>query len=144
SGDNDRLLSSSSTAGGNRPDTKDRAFNAFGFRDTGIALAPVISNIHIYTIGASFYPFENHRLFERLEVGSKAFFYHKDKSGGPISDMTANTSEQWIGWEWDVYANWRITSDLTFSLRYGAFQPGTAFENQECRQYLFTGVTFSF
>jgi len=143
-GDDDRRASSSSTTGGNRPGTNDRAFNAFGFRDTGIAFTPKISNLHIYIVGASFFPFEDHKLFKKLEVGSKAFFYHKDKSGGPISDTTANTTEQWVGWEWDAYCNWRITSDLTWTLRYGAFRPGTAFRDQQCRQFLFTAVTFSF
>ncbi len=144
SGDSDRRSSSTATIGGNRAGTYDRAFNAFGFRDTGLAFAPRISNLHIYIVGASFFPFEQHRLFKKLEIGSKAFFYHKDKSGGPISDTTANTTEQWVGWEWDVYADWRITSDLTWTVRYGAFQPGTAFRDQDCRQFLFTAVTFSF
>lgn len=144
SGDSDRRVSSSSTIGGNRPGTTDRAFNAFGFRDTGIAFAPVLSNLHIYTVGASFFPLENHRLFRKLELGTKAFFYHKDKSGGPISDTTADTSEQWVGWEWDAFCDWRITSDISWTLRYGAFQPGTAFRDQECRQFVFTAVTFSF
>ena len=44
--------------GGNRAGTRDRAFNAFGFRDTGIALSPRVSNIHIYSAGGSFFPFE--------------------------------------------------------------------------------------
>jgi len=144
SGDSDRRDSSSSTVGGNRAGTKDRAFNAFGFRDTGLAFAPNVSNLHIYIAGASLFPLQQHELFRKLEVGTKAFFYHKDKSGGPISDTTANTSEQWVGWEWDVFADWRISSDLTWTIRYGAFQPGTAFGDQDCRQFLFTALTYSF
>ena len=144
SGDSDRILNSSSTIGGNRRGTKDRAFNAFGFRDTGIAFAPRISNLHTYIFGASCFPLEGNRLFEKMEFGSKVFFYHKDKSGGPISDTVANTREQWVGWEWDVFCDWRISSDLIWTIRYGAFRPGTAFENQECRQFLFTALTYSF
>ncbi len=144
SGDSDRRVSSSATIGGNSPGTDDRAFNAFGFRDTGLAFAPKVSNLHIYIVGASFFPFEESKLFKRFEVGSKAFFYQKDESGGPISDTTADTKEPWVGWEWDVYCNWRITSDVTWSLRYGAFRPGATFEERDCRQFLYTGVTFSF
>ena len=56
SGDGNRRLSSTSTIGGNLAGTKDHAFNAFGFRDTGVALAPRVSNLHIYILGASFFP----------------------------------------------------------------------------------------
>jgi hypothetical protein len=147
SGDDDRSVSAVATDGGNRPGTTDRAFNAFGFRDTGIAFAPRLSNLHIYTAGASFLPFENkHRLLERLEVGSKVFFYHKAESRGAISDPAGGNNASWVGWEWDIYANWRITSDLAWTVRYGAFQPGDAFEgdNEDCRQFLYTALMFSF
>jgi len=144
SGDDDRRAGSSSTIGGNRIGTTDNAFNSFGFRDTGIAFAPRVSNMNIYVLGASFFPFENHKLLKKMELGSKTFFYQKDESGGPISDTSANTSQAWVGWEWDVYCDWRITSDMIWTVRYGAFQPGAAFDDQECRQFVFTGITYSF
>ena len=146
SGDGDRRATSSATVGGNRAGTKDRAFNAFGFRDTGLAFSPDISNIHIYSIGAACFPLEKIRLFKKMEVGTKAFFYHKNQSSGPVSDFTAINDSQWLGWEWDVYCNWRLTSDVSWTIRYGAFQPGAAFDGgeDECRQFLYTGVTFSF
>jgi hypothetical protein len=143
SGDHDRELSSSATVGGNKPGTTDTAFNAFGFRDTGISFAPQISSINIYDFGGGFFPLEEHKLFEKLEIGTKVFFYQKSSSG-PISDTTASESSRWLGWEWDVYANWRITSDLTWTVRYGVFMPGDAFASDECRNFLYTGVTFSF
>jgi len=144
SGDDDRRLSSSSTIGGNLAGTTDRAFNAFGFRDTGLAFSPLISNLHMYTVGASFFPLEAHKLFKKMEVGTKAFFYHKATDAGPISDTTATKTAQWLGWEWDIFCDWRITSDVTWTLRYGAFQPGSAFEDKSCRQFLLTTLTFSF
>ncbi len=144
SGDDDRLVSSSSTAGGNRRGTDDNAFNAFGFRDTGISFAPKISNIHIYSLGATCFPLENTKLFEKFQFGTKVFFYHKAKAGGPISDTTAVKSSKWLGWEWDIYADWRITSDVSWTIRYGVFQPGSAFGNDNCRQFLLTAVTWSF
>lgn len=143
SGDSDRLTSSGATVGGNRAGTTDNAFNAFGFRDTGIAFAPDVSNLHIYVLGASFFPFESFKPTKNLEVGSKAFFYNKS-SRGPISDTTATADNRWVGWEWDIYADWRITSDLTWTIRYGFFQPGSAFPDRECRQFLYTALTLSF
>ncbi len=144
SGDKDRRLSATSTIGGNQQGTNDNAFNAFGFRDTGIAFAPRMSNLHIYNVGASCFPLEKHRLFEKMEVGTKVFFYNK-ATCGPISDTTANNMDStWVGWEWDVFCDWRITSDLSWSVRYGAFQPGAAFADKDCRHFLFSGVTFSF
>lgn len=143
SGDNDRSVSAVSTVGGNQAGTTDHAFNAFGFRDTGIAFSPDIANLHTYILGASFFPLEDHDLFRRLEVGTKAFFYHK-ATNGAISDTTGTNSSRWVGWEWDVYCDWRITSDLTWTIRYGAFQPRSAFSDRSCRQFLYTAVSYSF
>ncbi len=147
SGDNDRVSSTTATVGGNLAGTRDRAFNGLGFRDTGLAFAPKISNINVYVIGAKFLPLEKYgRLFEKMEVGTKVFFYQKDKADGAVSDPTATQQSSWLGWEWDIYCNWRVTSDLFWTIRYGAFQPGAAFDssNDSCRQFLYTGMTFSF
>ena len=144
SGDSDRSYSAVSTIGGNRPGTADHAFNAFGFRDTGIAFAPRISNLHTYILGASFFPLEHIRLLEKMEVGSKAFFYQKARSAGAISDPTGDNDAGWVGCEGDIYCNWRITSDVSWTIRYGAFFPGDAFDSSSCRQFLYTGLTFSF
>jgi len=144
SGDDDRATSATSTVGGNRFGTKDHAFNAFGFRDTGLAFSPRVSNLHMYTVGGGLYPLETcGKLFENLEVGTKVFFFHKS-SAGPISDATATEASRWLGWEWDVYCNWRLTSDLSWTVRYGAFMPGDAFEDDSCRQFLLTAVNLSF
>jgi len=144
SGDQDRLLSATTTVLGNRRGTNDNAFNAFGFRDTGLAFAPRVSNLHVHTLGASFFPLEQHKLFERMEVGTKVFFYHKSTAPGPISDSTGPSNARWIGWEWDVYCNWRLTSDLSWTIRYGAFMPSGAFSDDSCRQFLLTAVILSF
>jgi hypothetical protein len=145
-GDPDRRISTNSTVGGNLPGTKDKAFNAFGFRDMGIVLAPRISNIQTYILGARFFPLESVRFFRKLEVGTKVFFYQKQRDGGPISDTLATDSSAWVGWEWDVYANWRITSDLAWTIRYGIFEPGAAYDTfgQGARDFLYTGAIISF
>lgn len=146
SGDSDRRLSATSTIGGNTAGTNDRAFNAFGFRDTGLAFAPRISNLHMYSAGVSLFPLEHTKCFKKMEVGTKLFFYHRASASGPISDTTTTGTAQWLGWEWDVFCDWRITSDLTWTVRYGNFQPGAAFSgsNDETRQFFYTGMTFSF
>ncbi|MFP3937996.1 MAG: alginate export family protein [Phycisphaerae bacterium] len=143
-GDDDRAVSATSTIGGNVSGTKDRAFNAFGYRDTGIAFAPRVSNLHMYSAGASCFPLEDHRWFRKMQIGTRAFFYHKDEKDGPTSDVTSNQDHRWLGWEWDVYCDWRITSDLSFTTRYGAFWPGEAFADRSCRQFIYTGVIFTF
>ncbi|MCK5114348.1 MAG: alginate export family protein [Phycisphaerae bacterium] len=145
SGDSDRTQSSSSTVGGNTAGTTDYAFNAFGYRDTGISLAPRISNIHIFTLGFRFFPLEHIEMFREFELGSKVFYYQKANSGGAISDPLATRSGP-IGFEWDIYFNWRITSDLAWSTRYGVFFPGGAYSgsDDECRHFLYSGLVFSF
>ena len=143
SGDSDRRSSATATVGGNLAGTRDNAFNAFGFRDTGLSFSPRIANLSIYTVGAGFRPLEHIRLCEKLEIGTKAFFYHKNNRG-PISDTTADRGPRWVGWEWDLFCNWRITSDVTWTIRYGAFMPGEAFSRRDCRQFLLTAMTYSF
>jgi len=144
SGDEDHRDSATTTVGGNRRGTSNRAFNAFGFRDTGVAFAPRMANLHINAAGASFFPLESIRRFRRFEVGTKVFCYNKVVSAGAISDPVATRSSHWVGWEPDLYCNWRLTSDLSWTVRYGAFFPGSAFSEGSCRQYLFTGIIFSF
>jgi hypothetical protein len=146
SGDSDRTMSSTATVGGTPPGQRDRAFNGFGFRDTGIAFSPEISNIHVYILGGSFFPLENTRFFENMEIGSKVFFYQKDQGSGPISEPTTGADSAWLGWEWDVYCNWRITSDLTFTTRYGAFFPGGSYNggDKSPQHFFYTGITISF
>jgi hypothetical protein len=144
SGDADRVTSATATVGGNAAHTRDQAFNAFGYRNTGWAFSPRISNLHIYSAGAAFHPLEQVECFRRMEVGTTVFFYQKASDSGPISDTTATRKSPWVGWEWDVYCDWRITSDLSWTIRYGFFRPGDAFADDSCRQFLCTAVTLSF
>ena len=146
SGDKDRALSSVSTIGGNLIGTKDHGFNAFGFRDTGLAFAPDISNIHVVMVGGSFFPFEHAKAFKKMEIGSKLFCYQKATEAGPISDPTAANNARYLGSDCDVFCNWRLTSDVAWTIRYGAFFPGSAYDGGDntCRQFLYTGAVFSF
>jgi hypothetical protein len=145
SGDSDRQFSSTNTIGGNAPGTTDSAFNAFGYRDLGVALAPSISNLNAYVVGASFFPLEKIKIFRKLEVGTRLYWYQKDAYGA-ISDPTTTDNGRYIGWEGDLFMDWRITSDISWTIRYGGFVPGSTYGRgfQDCRNFLFTGITYSF
>jgi len=145
SGDPDRLFNPSDAVFGNRSFTRDNGFNAFGFRDTGLALAPDLSNIHIWRLGASLFPFEdNVEWLKKLEVGTDWFLYNKHHSSAAISDSLADRQSGYLGWEMDYFLNWRFTSDLSWTVRYGAFFPGRAFSDQTTRTFFLTGITWNF
>jgi hypothetical protein len=144
SGDNDRLGSPTSAEGGNRKDYVDNSFVGFGFRDTGICFAPWISNIHIWRLGGSFRPLPDVEAAKDLELGSDWYLYAKNKSPAAVSDPLADQQSGYLGWEMDYYANYRICSDLSWTVRFGTFFPGAAFSDETTRTFLLTGVTWSF
>ena len=144
SGDSDRLGSPTNAVGGNRGDRRDTSFVAFGYRDTGLSFAPLLSNIHIWRGGAAFLPFHKVKWLRKLELGTDWFLYHKHHRSAAVTDALADRGSGFLGWEMDYYANWRITSDLSWTLRYGAFFPGDSFSDRTCRPFLLTGLTWSF
>ena len=83
-------------------------------------------------------------LFANLEVGTDWFLYWKHHRAAAVSDPLADTQSGYLGWEMDYFANWRITSDLAWTARYGTFFPGSALSDQTTRTFLLTGVTYSF
>jgi hypothetical protein len=144
SGDPDRTYSPTDAAGGNRFGTKDSSFVGFGLRDTGISLAPVPSNLHIWRLGGALLPFENVQLFRDLEVGTNWFLYHKNRSRAAISDPLADNYSGDVGWEMDYFINWRLSADLSWTVRWGVFYPGSAYSDRGPRHMLFSGITWSF
>jgi hypothetical protein len=143
-GDPDRM-STNATFGGNAPHTVDRAFNGFGLLNTGVAFAPLASNIVATRLGISSQPLNHITMFRKLEVGSDIFVFNKWRSHAPIDEPSTNGS--YLGWEADLFMNWQITSDVSFALRYGSFFPGetiSKLESDRSRQLLFTGVTIAF
>lgn len=144
SGDSDRLLSSSNTFGGNKPGTSDRAFNAFGLLNTGLAFAPQVSNVLIFRAGAVAFPLPDYQPLKRFQTGVDLFFYNKLASNGPIDETS--TDGRYLGFEPDFFINWEVTSDVTVSLRYGLFFPGQAISdiNDDTRQFFSAGVTYAF
>ena len=143
SGDADRLGSPTNALGGNTRGN-DHSFVGFGYRDTGLSFAPRMSNVHIWRAGASFYPFEELELLRKMELGTDWFLYHKHRRGGAVSDGTADRQSGYLGWEMDLFTNWKVTSDLSVTMRYGVFFPGEAFSDRTTRTFFLTGLTWSF
>ncbi|MBN1342724.1 MAG: alginate export family protein [Phycisphaerae bacterium] len=144
SGDPDRLDSPTDAVGGNRKDHDDTSFIGFGFRDTGLSFAPRLSNIHVWRAGASFFPFHKFDFLKEVEVGTDWFLYWKHHRSAAVSDDLADLPNGYLGWEMDYYVNWRLTSDLSWTARYGLFFPGDAFSDDTARYFFLTGITWSF
>ncbi|MBC7834435.1 MAG: alginate export family protein [Phycisphaerales bacterium] len=141
-GDGDRQLTSE-TVGGNLTGTNDEAYNSLGFTNTGLAFAPSLSNIMSLRLGASTFPLRDNRDFSRLQIGGDFFVLGKLNDDGPIDEPTRD--EAFLGVETDLFMNYRITSDLAFNLRYGAFFPGSAILGErDVRHFVLFAVTLSF
>ncbi|MEO6437102.1 MAG: alginate export family protein, partial [Tepidisphaeraceae bacterium] len=141
SGDSDRL-NTSNTFGGNAPNTKDKAFNAFGLLNTGLAFAPAVSNLIAFRVGGSTFPLPDTGALRRFQIGTDVFLYNKFDADAPIDELTSGQS--FLGWEPDFYLNWQMTSDVTLVVRYGIFFPSDAFPSEDSRQYIYGGVTYAF
>lgn len=144
SGDADRLDSPTNAEGGNRRDHLDKSFIGFGFRDTGLSFAPRLSNVHVWRAGGSFQPLAETRVGDGLELGTNYFLYYKHKADAAVSDPLADEQSGYLGWEMDYFANYRMTSDLSLTVRFGTFFPGAAFSDETTRTFLLTGITWSF
>jgi hypothetical protein len=143
SGDDDRFLDTSNTFGGNEPGSTDRAFNAFGFANTGLAFAAPVSNIMLYRLGGSTYPLRQSELFRRLRFDLDLFFFNKLDPDAPLDQPT--TDHRWLGFETDISADWRVTSDVSIFVRYGVFFPGSGIDgDDDARHFFFSGVSYSF
>ncbi len=144
SGDSERA-SVTDTEGGNLSGD-DNNFLCFGYFPAGYALAPRLSNIHVYHLAANVYPFEKVRSLKSFSLGVDYFLYFKDKSGGGISDPEATVDSHDIGSEIDLTVSWQVLSDLRWSLSYGYFMPGDAFLDSanDSDQYFSNSLTFTF
>jgi Alginate export len=142
SGDDDRIQTSTTFAG-NKQGSSDRAFNAFGLLNTGLAFAPAVSNLLALRIGAVTFPLPDHSAFQNLQAGVDFFVFNKLAERAPIDEPTFDKA--YLGLEPDFFFNWQVTSDVTFSLRYGIFFAGDAIVNDEKnRQFFGAGVTYAF
>lgn len=141
-GDGDRT-SASDTVSGNAPGTDDTGFNALGFANTGLAFAPSLSNLLSFRAGISTFPFPTEEYFSQLQIGADILTFFKAERNGGFDEPTKDRS--YLGTELDLFANYRLTSDLAFNARYGAFIPGTAISgDKSVRNFVLLGFTLSF
>jgi hypothetical protein len=145
SGDDDRDLDTSTTFGGNKPGTRDKAFNAFGFAKTGLAFNAPISNIIVLRAGASAFPLRSQAgLFKNLQVGVDVLAFGKMDQDAPLDEPTRD-GESFLGWEPDFFVSWKIFTDLVWNLRYGVFFPDDGLDTDDnARHFLYTGLSYSF
>ncbi len=143
SGDGDRFGSPTDTFGGNLAGD-DTSFSGFGYRYTGLTMAPRLSNVHIWRAGAAFRPLEEIEEFKNLELGTDWFLYWKNHRSGAVSDFTATNRSGYAGWAMDYHVKWRITSDLAWTSSLGVFFPGQAYDDRTTRTFFLTGLTWSF
>lgn len=142
SGDDDRFVSTD-TIGGNAPGTDDTGFNSLGYANTGLAFAPSLSNLLIFRAGASAFPFQDVAELEQFQVGVDLLLHNKLDADAPIDEPT--NDDMFLGFETDVFVNWRIFSDLAVTARYGVFFPGDGIAAEtDVRHFVFLGATLSF
>jgi hypothetical protein len=143
SGDPDRRDRITNTIGGNAEGSRDRGFVNFGYIDTGLNLAPRISNLRMYKLGCSFYPLE---FFQNKNVNVKVnyFLFRKDEKEAAISDTRADRPQRNLGKEFDVSIAWKVFSDLSASVDYGRFYPGNAFSDKDARDFVMATIMFQF
>lgn len=128
SGD-DRRLGVVESFGGKQDATTDRNFLYFGRIETGVALSPRLSNLHMGRIGYQ----QRFRLYGRHTrpldplVGVKYTEYFKEHIRGAISDPLATGNGRHVGSGFDTYVAWRALSDVALNLQYGHFKPGNAY-----------------
>lgn len=125
SGDKDRISVTDTESGNTSGD--DKNFLYFGYAPTGFALAPRLSNLQMFRSGVEFYPFGWTGRFKDLKCGLDLYHFHKHRSQGGISDLEATQASSNIGNEIDLFINWRVLSDLSVSVEYGHFMPGSAY-----------------
>lgn len=142
-GDKDRL-DSSDTFGGNAPGTDDRAFNSLGYANTGLVLAPDVSNLLTTQLSYSTSVAASGGRADALRLRLAGFAFTKIKENSPINIPT--TRHHFVGAEVDATADWRILSDLSVQLSYGIFFAGNAMpSNQDDpRHFGFVGVSYVF
>lgn len=114
----------------------DTGFISFGTFSGGYALKPSLGNIHIFSGGFSFSP------FDKLSLGSKYLYYMKDKKE-PLTTATA-LPKAFIGQGVDVSFRWQMFYDLSMYVNYGLFLPGDAYQSSESEKtFVMAGINLS-
>ena len=126
SGDNTRLDGPQPNAGTNQLGTSDETFIGFGYVNTGASFAPQFSNLEFVNLSAAVRPFDDpdSPTWQNFEIGTSSYWYWRSAADANISDFRADLQgEDYLGFEWDLFANWRLSSDLFLLINYGVFFP---------------------
>ena len=124
------------TLGGNLTGTDYKAFNNYGYINTGLVFFPRIANIQVYHLGATVKPFRFEDEGIDLELGVGGYHYERPKRSGGVSDRFVATGKSFLGREVDLFAIIRPFSDVTIMAQYGIFNPSNAFIDDSKRRYL--------
>jgi hypothetical protein len=130
------------TLGGSPPGSTDQAFNGFGQIQNGIAFSPNLSNLYILRGGVSSFPLQKISLFSQMQTGLDLYLFEKFAVSGALDEPSRKSG--FVGIEPDLFVNWQIKSDVTLSMRYGVFLPGSALISNSARQFFYTGLTLAF
>jgi hypothetical protein len=142
SGDKDRL-DAATTFGGNRTGTKDHSYNTLGYVDTGLALAPNLSNLLALRLGGSTFPFRTTKSLGRLRTGAAGYLFFKIDSDAALNIPSKDGT--FLGGEIDVFVDWRVASDVSMNVRYGVFVPGeAACCPDDPRHFFYVGFNYAF
>ena len=142
-GDSDRSAKVVTTTLGNQEGTTDRNFLYFGYIDTGLSLAPRLSNLQMIKFGLSMTPSEFVKK-RNVSLNTTFFLFRKDKKEAEISDNRAVKQHRNIGKELDISVVWNVFSDLNVSVDYGRFYPGGAYYYDEARDNIRLTVLYQF
>ena len=125
SGDKTRFGSPLPNAGFNESQTTDDSFIGFGYLNTGVSFQPAFSNLEFIRFAAALRPFDDSDSpsYQGIEVGTSAYLYWRPAPTAGVSDVRANSNDDYLGHEWDLYVNWRMSSDLLLLINYGVFFP---------------------
>jgi hypothetical protein len=125
---------------------QDNNFIYFGYLPTGFALAPRLSNIHMYKAGVLLKPLEEIDYFKNMTLGIDYYRFFKDENSGGISDLEATVTDKDIGDEINISLGWQFLSDATLTLQYGYFMAGDAFpdSSDDSETYFSTDLTLTF
>ncbi|MCH2136544.1 MAG: hypothetical protein MK101_08175 [Phycisphaerales bacterium] len=143
-GDADHFTTSGGQ-GGNHPGTTDHSFQSMGYVYTGLAGAPSLTNLLMLRVGGSVgIPIEARRP-DALRVGMDVFLFGKQKVDAPVSLRFSNNN-RYLGTEVDWKIDWRLTSDVSFTLRAGLYWPGsdTPALGNLTRHFVYGGFTYGF
>ena len=125
SGDKTRVGSPLPNAGLNAPGTTDDTFIGFGYMNTGVSFQPSLSNLEFVRFSAALRPFDDadSPSYQGIEVGTSAYLYWRPAPSAGVSDVRADTNDDYLGYECDLHVNWRMSSDLFLLVNYGVFVP---------------------